>query len=267
MRRTIRLLAVLFLVGSIAYYLWNGFTAPDDDLVPPWAGPALVWPLVAMTVALFVFAFTGRSVVAALTGRNSAEFRDGPIGIGTVRSMSRTGMTLNDNPEVRIDLTVLTPDGRTFDSHAKQVVPLTELAALKPGAQVPVRYLPGRTDLVELDRSGDTAAIQAAMNQAMIRRGVTTQANIDIVERGVTAQAVVQELTVPGEIRDGNARLHITLAVTRPDGSVFSTEVVKFLPPPAVPHVQVGSVLTVHYPPGDEQRIVLSLPVNSLRAL
>jgi hypothetical protein len=94
----------------------------------------------------------------------------------------------------------------------------------------------------------------------MIRRGVTTQANIDIMERGTRAQAVVQALTVPGEIRDGNTRLHIRLAVTRPNGSIFTTEVVKYLPPPAIPLVQVGSVVTVHYAPWNEREVVLALP-------
>ncbi|MBV6762242.1 hypothetical protein [Rhodococcus opacus] len=266
MKKIVRTAALMFLVGSVGYYLWYGLgdrgrTNYGIDALS-WVGPQIIWPIVAVSVVVVCFAVTGDSVLAAFTGRNSAAFRDGAVGIGTVRSVHQTGMTLNDQPEVRIDLSVEGDDGKMFESHARMIVPLTELALLRPGVVLPVRYLPGHTDKVEIDRSGDAASAQEALNRSMIRQGVTTPGKLDIAARGIPAQAVVQSLSVPGEIRNGNSKVELRLAVTRPDGTTFTTRVEKFMPPRTVGYVQVGRVVTVHYLPGNEQEVVIALPAN-----
>ena len=213
MKKIVRTAALVFLVGSAGYYLWYGLGDRGrsnygiDAL--SWVGPQMIWPIVAVSVVVVCFALTGDSVLAAFTGRNSAAFRQGAVGIGTVRSVRQTGMTLNDQPEVRIDLGVEGADGETFESHARMIVPLTELALLRPGVVLPVRYLPDRTDKVEIDRSGDMSTAQDALNRSMIREGITTPGKLDIAARGIPAPAVVQSLSVPGEIRNGNSKVEL----------------------------------------------------------
>ncbi|WP_067715783.1 hypothetical protein [Nocardia yamanashiensis] len=260
MTKNIRVAALALGGLAIAYYLWNGLTS---DSVFGWVGWQLALPIIALTLIPIVFAFTGEGIMSAFTGLNSSEFRDGELGIGTVRAFAQTGLTVNDQPQIRLDMQVETQDGKTFDSHAKMIIPLTELALLRPGVVLPVRYLPGRTDRVEVDLSGDTDGAQEAMNASMIRKGFTTEAKLDIGRRGVPAQAVVRALSVPGEIRDGHSRLDLTLVVTRPDGSTFETRTEKFLPPASVAQVQVGRVVQVRYLPENEREVVLALPVNT----
>lgn len=260
MKTRIRYAALAFGGLSIAYYLWHGLTAPDAF---GWLGWQMALVIIAFTVVPMAFAFTGDSVLSALTGNNSSEFRDGLIGLGTVVSIGHTGVTLNDQPQIRIDFQVEAADGKSFPSHAKMIVPLTELALLRSGVVLPVRYLPTRTDRVEVDLSGDTSAAQDAMNAAMIRKGITTPAKLDIARRGTPAQAVVRALSVPGEIRDGHSRLDLTLVVTRPDGTTFEARTEKFLPPTSVSQVQVGRIIQVHYLPENEQEVVISLPINA----
>ncbi|MGV9415066.1 hypothetical protein ACWDOP_34635 [Nocardia sp. NPDC003693] len=260
MKNQIRVGALVFLGLSIAYYLFHGLTSDD---VFGWVGWQMALPIIGFTIVPMAFAFTGDGIMSALTGNNSAEFRNGLIGLGTVQGISHTGVTLNDQPQVRIDLRVEGVDGKVFPSHAKMIVPLTELALLRTGVVLPVRYLPGRTDRVEIDHSGDAVAAQDAMNAAMVRKGITTPAKLDIARRGVPAQAVVRSLSVPGEIRDGHPRLDLTLLVTRPDGSMFEARTEKFLPTSQVGQVQIGRVVRVHYLPENEQDLVISLPLNA----
>ncbi|MER8072920.1 hypothetical protein ABTZ59_32040 [Streptomyces sp. NPDC094034] len=264
MKKLIRIAALLFLLGSLGHYVRQGLGQRTDEGMEflAWVGPQMVAPIIALTVVPVVFAFTGDSVMTALSGRNSAAFRDGLVGVGTVTATRPTGASHNGQPELRIDLMVEGADGARFASCARAVVPMTDLALLKPGTMLPVRYLPGRTDRVELDRSGDFGKAQGAMNEAMIRQGVTTRESLEIAERGVVAQAVVRTLEVLGEIRDGNPKVLVGLAVTRPDGSTFTTEVAKFLPPRAVGQVQVGRVVNVHYLPQNESALVLALQAN-----
>jgi hypothetical protein len=275
MKTIARSLAVAFFVLSVGYYLWHGFTyVPSgefDDGVFAWVGPQMALPIIALTVTPFVFAFTGTGVMQALSGagvmqalsgNNSSAFREGLMGIGTIKSFGQTGLSVNDQPQVRIEFSVEGVDGKIFDSTAKMIVPLTELALLQPGVVLPVRYLPDRTDKVEVDRSGDMSAAQQAMNESMIRKGITTKGKLDIAARGVTAQAVVQSLSVTGEIRSGHSKIELGLVVTRPDGTTFATRVEKFLPPASVGHVQIGRILKVHYLPENEQEVVIALQVN-----
>jgi len=264
---TTRIRSIVLATGVLAlgYYLWHGLTYRSDGFGGAelgWFGWQLALPIIAITVVPMVFAYSGEGIVQALTGRNSARFRDGLIGIATVKSVRQTGVTVNDQPQVRLDLSVDGADGPAFDSQAKVIVPLTELALLRPGVVLPVRYLPGRTDRVEVDRSNDRAAMQNAWNETMIRRGLTTRGKLDIAARGVAAQAVVRSLSVPGDIRDGYVRVELGLAVTRPDGSAFSTRTEKFVPSGSVDLVQIGRVVQVHYLAGDEQDVVIALPVH-----
>ncbi|MBJ8339003.1 hypothetical protein JGU71_08915 [Antrihabitans sp. YC3-6] len=267
MKNIVRGSAVGFAVLAFGYYLWNGLTyqssSPYDTGTLAWANGLMALPIVAVAALIFAFAFTGDSIMSALTGRNSAAYQRGLIGIGTIRAVRQTGMRLNDQPEVRIDFHVESADGKIFDSYAKMIVPFTELALLRPGVVLPVRYLPERTDRVEVDRSADRSQAQYVIDQAMIRKGVTTPEKLDIAARGVVASAVVQSLNVPGEIRNGSSKIELGLAVTRPDGSMFTTRVEKFLPPGAAQHVQVGRIVTVHYLPSNEHEVVVALPVNA----
>ncbi|MET7771302.1 hypothetical protein [Nocardia sp. NPDC005366] len=264
MKTKARAIALLFGALAIGYYLWHGFTFDSEyPYEIGWIGWQIALPIIALTVVPVVFAFTGDGILQAFTGLNSSEFQGGLIGLGTVKSFHHTGVTLNDQPQVRIEFSVEGADGKVFHSAARMIVPLTELALLRPGVVLPVRYLPGRTDKVEVDLSGNGAQAQRAMNASMIRKGFTTEATLDIAERGIRAQAVVQSLSVPGEIRDGHSKIELGLIVTRPDGSTFGTRVQKFLPPTAVGNVQVGRIVQVHYLPENEREVVLSLPVNA----
>lgn len=263
MKSIVRASAVAIAFGLVGFYLWYGITyEPASPYTGElaWAGPQLIAPILAIPVIVIAFVFTSDGIVSALTGRNSAAFRAGQVGIATVRAIEQTGVQINDQPQVRLAVTVETAEGKTFSSHLKTVVPLTELAQLRPGLVLPVRYLPGREDKVELDLSGDRNAAQNAYNQAMIRQGITTPAKLDIAKRGVAARAVVQSLQAPGEIRHGHSRIDLSLAVTRPDGSIFTTAVSKFMTAGSLPYVQVGRVVDVHYLPGDESDVVLAIP-------
>lgn len=95
-------------------------------------------------------------------------FRGAPIGIGTVVSTSRTGLSINDQHQLDIMLDVDTPDGK-FCGVARQIIDLAELAAVRPGAILPVRYRPGRTDgKVTLATDASQAEIQAALSRIQL---------------------------------------------------------------------------------------------------
>lgn len=257
-RRTITVLAI----GAIAFYLWYGLTGQGEDeysSVGNWVGPTMMAPILALTTIMIGFALTGDSVLMALTGKNTAEFRDAPVGMATILQASPTGTQINDQPEVRFDVEVVGLHGEIFRSQAKAVVPVTQLAMLRPGAMLPVRYIPGRADKVELDRSGDQHLARHAMEQLALRQGTVTEEALHIARTGVPTHGVIRSLRVPGEIKNGKPKLILDVIVSRPDGTTFEVRKEPFVPPAAVAKLQVGSVVDVHYLPHDESKSAISV--------
>jgi hypothetical protein len=63
----------------------------------------------------------------------------GISGQATIVGLTQTGMFLNDNPQVGIDLMVTTPGRQPYPAHLKQFIPLILLGRLANGATLPVK--------------------------------------------------------------------------------------------------------------------------------
>ncbi|WP_033438158.1 hypothetical protein [Saccharothrix sp. NRRL B-16314] len=232
-----------------------GGLAGDD--VTDWLNGWLVGPIILMSVVPTLFSlnkvFAGG--FAALTGGVPKEFRDAPIGMGTVVGVARTGLTVNDQPQLDIRLRVDTADGRTFPGTARQVVDLTDLALVVPDAILPVRYLPdGR---VALATDAPAHELQAALDRVQVAKGFLTPQQLRITEQGVDATAIVLAMTPTGQLPDGRSALRLTMRVTRPDGTTFDVSQDKKLPPMAIARVQPGMVVKVKYLPHDESDVAI----------
>ena len=214
---------------------------------------SLIWiVVVAVTVLPWLFAFRGRGSVRVP--------RNAPIGIGTVVSVRRTGLTVNDRPQLELLLDVDTADGHRFRGVARSLVDLTELGMVAPGATLPVRY---RQDgKVAIATDAPQAELQSVMNRIQLASGHIDAHGLRIAEHGVDARAVVLAMRPTGEIRHDRSVLDMTLRVTRRDGSWFDVNTEKAVPPTLVPRVQPGSVITVKYLPGDETTVALALQLH-----
>jgi hypothetical protein len=106
------------------------------------------------------------------------------------------------------------------------------------------------------------AAAQEVYDQSMIRKGLTTPEMLAVARQGVRAQGVVRNMTVPGDVRHDWTRVVLDVAVTRPDGSMFTTETTKFIAPHEIGNIQVGKALDVRYMPDNESVIAFSRPAN-----
>ncbi|AHH97233.1 hypothetical protein BC739_008100 [Kutzneria viridogrisea] len=256
-RTFIRVIVLLGVVGAVGLYVWLGLHTPDSEFSTPWDD--YVWlPVLAGCVGAPILLIS----IMAGPDLNSRAFREAPIGVGTITEVRQTGLYINDEPQLALTMTVRTEDGQSFQSVAKQVVPMTDLALVAPGVVLPVRYLPGRTDRVEINKGGDPAAVQAVYDRVMIRAGLSSERAVAIAARGTKSSAVVSAVRATGRIVEGNGELSLTLLVKRPDGSTFEATSEKVIPGNLLGFVQPGRVLTVFYLPASEQEVVLHLPAN-----
>lgn len=252
MSRIIRWTAVGLAVAGCLLYAWTGMTSTEPL---PWLNEWMWVPIVALTVVPIVWSTT--------SGPSRAEFRGGVLGIGTLVEMRRTGLTVNDQPQMDIVFDVETAGMPAFRGTARQIVDLTELALLTPGTALPVRFLPGRADgRVGIATDADPAEVQALLQQVQLAKGKITPKQILIAQQGVDAQAVVMEMRPTGEVRQGDAVIDLLLRVTRPDGTSYDARVQKALSAVALPGVQPGMVLRAKYLPQDEADVSIEVRVG-----
>jgi hypothetical protein len=66
----------------------------------------------------------------------------GLVGQGTINAIQDTGVTINENPECEISVTVTLPGRDPYQATLKQVVSRIAIPSFQPGATVPVRVSP-----------------------------------------------------------------------------------------------------------------------------
>lgn len=237
-------------LGLTAAYVATGMSEMD------WENGWMIGPILLVFVVPTTFRMAWQFGGGGPSVRR--RFANAPLAMGTVVSLARTGLSVNDQPQLDITLDVSTVDGQVFRGVARQVVDVTDLAALAPGTVLPVRYLPGNTDdRVVLATDADPAQLQATFSRVQLARGEITPHQLRIAEQGVEARAVVLAMRPTGEIRGNRAMAVVALRVTKPEGGTFDLELEKALPPEAVPQVQPGAVVRVRYLPGDKSDVVI----------
>ncbi|ALG09519.1 hypothetical protein [Kibdelosporangium phytohabitans] len=222
-----------------------------------WVNGWMIGPVLLMFVVPVLFSVSQKlgDGLAALRGAVPRSFRDAPIGMGTVVGVARTGLSVNDQPQVDIQLDVDTPNGLSFRGTARQIIDVTELASVRPGAILPVRYLPDGQVTLAIDAT--QGELQAALNRVQMAKGHITPQQLHIAENGIDARAVVLALAPTGEIRHGRSVVSIKLRITRADGTMFDLNQHKAIPASAIPQLQPGAPITVRYLPQDESEVAI----------
>lgn len=249
MRMIIRWGALLLGVLGCLVYVWTGLTS-DESL--PWLNGWMAAPIIAFALVPTVFSMT--------SGPSHAQFRGGALAIGTLVEMRRTGLSINDQPQMDIVFDVETANGSSFRGTARQIIDLTDLAMLTPGTILPVRYLPEKSDgRLGIATDADPNEVQTLLQQVQLAKGRMTPKQVLIAQQGMDAQAVVMEMRPTGEVRQGDAVIELLLRVTRPDGSTYDTRFEKTVSSVAIPGVQPGMVLRAKYLPDDEADVSIEV--------
>jgi hypothetical protein len=88
----------------------------------------------------------------------------GVAGQATITAMTQTGMYLNNNPQIKLELQVSVPGRASYASEHKSFIPLMMLGQIQPGASFPVKVDPAdpQNVVIEWGGGGQAAAWPAA---------------------------------------------------------------------------------------------------------
>jgi hypothetical protein len=194
--------------------------------------------------------------------------------------MRDTGITINEQPRVRLQLEVHPPGGAPYQTDTTLLISRLMTSQFMPGAVVPVKYDPQNPRRVVIDPGGsvqDSAAVQAAAGAAMANFGAfgnfgpglnpqamtamlqaAQQASETIRASGTSAQATVVTFTPLGiNVNGNNPAASIEVEVTPEAGPKFRATTTGVIGEAAVPKYQPGQQIWVKYDPNDLTKVAL----------
>src|SRR4029079_2209360 len=138
------LMGVIFLVVGLGLFIGLGGI--------PYAGGAM-----QLTGGIFVVVGIIMLVAGVIAGRNAANtqqiLQTGIAGTATITGLTQTGVYMNENPQIAMNLLVQLPREVPYAANVKQVVPLMLLGRLSSGAPLSVRVDQMDRSKVEIDWS------------------------------------------------------------------------------------------------------------------
>ncbi|GAA2171707.1 MULTISPECIES: hypothetical protein [Glycomyces] len=261
MFKTIGVIGIIIGGALTVMYFVYGLTS-DNPM--PWVSGWMAGPIILLTtLPMFSIGRLADGAMRELRGHTARGFEGAPIAMGTIVSAQRTGLSINDQPQLEILFDVDTMDGQSFRGVAKAIIDLTELASVVPGAILPVRYRPGSTDgKIAIAADAPQHELQAVLDRVRVAKGLVSPRQLQIAEQGVEAKAVVLAMAPTGDLQGDRAVMDIKFRVTRADTTTFDLDQRKPIDAGALAQLQPGMVVRVRYLPHDESELVVLTTLN-----
>ncbi|MET0473538.1 MAG: hypothetical protein ABW001_02765 [Mycobacterium sp.] len=169
------------------------------------------------------------------------------VGIGTVRAV--------DGPVV-IDVESIS--GQRFVGRLRQRSNDSPDAALRPGVVLLVTFDPAARE--QLSLADDMIAVRSAFDQMLVRKGLVTPEQLDLIRNGTRARGVVTAMRATGAAREDYREVELDLMVRRPAGGQFPAHEIALVPESAMAGVGPGSVIDAYYRSDDESSVAVCVP-------
>jgi hypothetical protein len=200
------------------------------------------------TLLLTLLAVIGIGIAAAVLlcrPRTSPDAEATPdVGVGTVR-------TIDDVVVVEVEsVTGQRFTGRLHDD--------TVAALLRPGAVLLVAFDPAAREHLSL--ADDILAVRAAFDQMLVRKGLLTGHQLNLIRHGTRSHGVVTAVRTTGETREDHHEVELDVMVRRPGGGQFPAHETALVPATSMAKVSPGCVVATYYQPDDESSVAIAIP-------
>lgn len=175
--------------------------------------------------------------------------------VGFIRSTQQTGLYVNENPQLLLELDALAEDGTIFQASVRKIIPITEIAGMVPGRAIPIRYNSDDRTRAKWDDHPDEALAQerAARYQCRKHPGdLSFDQRMELLKNGVMKKALLKSFRLTGkeEAGDYEAEAAIQLAGEEQDGHILARTL--YVPDTALEYMIPGRYVDVRVIPGRE---------------
>jgi hypothetical protein len=131
-------------------------------------------------------------------------------------------------------------------------------------------FIPSRTiteDGPDPDETGerlvtaaDMLAVRAAFDQMLVRKGLVTGNQLDLIRHGTKSSAVVTGMRTTGAAREDYREVELDVIVRKPGGGQFPAHEVALIPASSLAKVSPGSIIDTYYRLGREPAVAVCVP-------
>jgi hypothetical protein len=108
--------------------------------------------------------------------------------------------------------------------------------------------------------AADILAVRAAFDQMLVRKGLLTGDQLDLIRHGTKSRAVVTGMRTTGESREDYREVELDVMVRKPGGGQFPAHQRALIPASSLARVCPGSLVDTFYRCGDESAVAVCVP-------
>ena len=213
--------------------------------------------LIGGMVLLFYKLFFGPMINAARLQKT------GLPGKAKILEVRDTGVTINNNPQVKLILEVKNNLGQVYQAESRLLVSRINPNAYMPGMEIPVKIDPKNEKNVVIDYSGGGQSLGTAIaqqNETALRAELEQmQKDNDVItQSGQPARAIVKKYTWLGAYVNGkNPYVELEIEVLPENAVSFSGKTKGVIAETSIPKFQPGQEIFVKYDLYDNSKIVV----------
>jgi hypothetical protein len=189
--------------------------------------------------------------------------KHGLPGTARIVEVRDTGVTINNNPQVKLILEVKNSFGQRYTAETRALVSRINPGAYVPGMEVPVKIDPKNEMNVVLDFSGvqqGAATGMTAINQEQIKAELEQiqKENEALLVTGRPARAIIKKNTFLGvNVNGNNPYVELELEILPDNAASFSGKAKGVVAEASVPKYQPGCTVFVKYDLYDNSKVVI----------
>ena len=131
-------------------------------------------------------------------------------------------------------------------------------------------FIPSRTiteDIPNQEEAGerlvtatDMLAVRAAFDQMLVRKGLVTGDQLDLIRHGTKSRGVVTGMRTTGTSREDYREVELDVMVRKPGGGQFPAHEITLIPASSLAKVSPGSIIDTYYRLGREPAVAVCVP-------
>jgi hypothetical protein len=190
--------------------------------------------------------------------------KTGLPGKATILEVKDTGVTINNNPQIKLILEVKNSFGQKYNAQCRVLVSRINPNAFMAGMEVPVKIDPKNEQNVVIDFSGNTqSSANTSLNQPnelALKSELEQMQNENeiILTSGKAARAIIKKITPLGvNVNGNNPYVELELEVLPENSAAFSGKARGVIGEAAISKYQPGCEVFVKYDLYDNSKVVV----------